>query len=127
MDTYQLRLRWMSILLGGIILFWLPVEDQNFIAAIFFSIAICLLGAFAFVLRKTPKSRSYVWIGLMAGSGVGLVSFLLMVFKIGLHSHNSPDFSLSQLFQLIEITPIWGIVGSLVGGGIYVYQVSRST
>lgn len=125
MDTYDQRLRWMSLILGGIMLFWLPVEDQNFIAVILFSFAICCLGAFTFSRRRNLPSWQSAWMGLWAGLCVGPVSFLLMIFKIGLHSHNMPDFSLFQLFHLLEIAPIWGMVGGLLGGGLYLYQLSR--
>lgn len=126
MDVWQRRLRWGSLLLGGMMLFWLPVEDTQFVTPLSFGVAICGLGAIALKNRLHILSAQYIWLGLAAGGAVGPISFLLMVFKIGLHNHNSPDFTLEQLLGLVKVAPIWGIVGALMGLGLHLYFLSRS-
>lgn len=126
MRACERRLRWSSIILGGMLLFWLPTEDQNFTMAILFAIASCLLGVLIFSSKRNLSPKKYIGLCFWAGISIGPISFLLLVFKIGLHKHSTPDFSLSQLLQLIKITPVWGIVGALLGGGIYLLHLSRS-
>ncbi len=125
MDAPQLRLRWSSFLLGMIILFWLPIEDENLTVAIILAIAICFLGVALAREKRQLASRNYVWVGLLGGLCVGPVGFLLMVFKIGLHHHRIPDFTINQLFRFVVSSPIWAISGGVLGFGAYLYHISR--
>jgi hypothetical protein len=126
MNAFQRRLRWCWFLVAGAILFWLPVEDVNFTAVTIFSAVICCLGVLTLQSRWNLKPRTYAWLGFFAGLGVGPLGVLLMVFKIGLHSHSRPDFTIVQLSSLIQVTPIWGLIGFLLGLGRYLYQLSRN-
>jgi hypothetical protein len=126
MGGFQRRLRWSNILLGVMILFWLPVEDQTFTAAILFSAAVCFLGALVFIKKRQVTPQKYAWLGLLIGASVGPVGFLLMVFKIGLHNHATPDFTFTQLLDLLKLMPAWGFAGFLLGLGLQLYVFSRS-
>ena len=126
MDVRQRRLCWGSILLGLMLLFWLPVEDQTFTTAILFSAAGCFLGALLFINKGGVAYQKYAWTGLVMGGAVGPVSFLLMVFKIGLHNHATPDFTFTQLLDLLKLIPVWSLAGFLLGLGLQLYVLSRS-
>jgi len=125
MNASQRWLRWSGFLLGGIILFWLPVEDVTLTAAVMLSAAICFWAAIAFVKKWKLRSHHYAWAGLIGGLIVSPVGFLLMVFKIGLHNHGTPDFSTMQLLQLLKLSPYWGMSGFLLGWGAHLYYLSR--
>jgi hypothetical protein len=118
-------LQWSSFLLGGIILFWLPVEDVSLTAAVVLSAAVCFLAAIAFVRKWKLLSHHYPWAGLTGGLIVGPLGFLLVVLKIGLHSHNTPDFTIMQLLQIIKSSPYWGMSGFLIGWGVHLYRLSK--
>lgn len=127
MDAFQRRLRWSSFLLGVIILFWLPIEDTTFYTATLLAVAVCFLGGIAFARNSKITSQKYMWVGLVAGGCISPLSFLLMIFKIGLHSHRAPDFTLRQLTNLLQTTPIWGVTGFLLGLSLHLYLISRSS
>jgi len=126
MDAYQRWLRWSGFLLGGIIFFWLPIEDVNLTAATILSAAVCFWGVIALRKRWQIDSRKYAWIGFWGGLCVGPVVFLLIVFKIGLHNHSVPDFGFDQLLRLVKVSPVWGISGFLLGWSVHLYHISRS-
>jgi hypothetical protein len=126
MNAYQRWLLWSGFLLGGIILFWLPIEDVNLTAATILSAAVCFWIALALTKRWQIDSRNYIWMGFISGLLIGPVGFLLMVFKIGFHNHNASDFSFDQLFRFVEVSPVWGISGFLLGWGVHLYHISRS-
>jgi len=125
MDAAQRWRRWSGFLLGGIILFWLPIEDVNLTAAATLAAAVCFWFAILFGKRWNFQARQYVWAGLVSGLCVGPVGFFLMVFKIGLHSHSAPDFTLAQLFQLLKMSPLFAGSGFLLGWSVHLYRVSR--
>ncbi|HNB50805.1 MAG TPA: hypothetical protein PK530_02625 [Anaerolineales bacterium] len=127
MDAYQRRLRWSSFTLGVMILFWLPIEDTTFYTATLLAVAVCFLGGIAYAQKTQITSRNFAWLGLVAGGCIGVLSFLLMVFKIGLHNHRAPDFTLGQLTGLLQTTPIWSVAGFLLGLSLHLYLVSRSS
>ncbi len=124
-EITRLRLRWSSILLGITILFWLPIEDLNLTFTTALSFAICFLGTTLAGNKWQLASQYYAWAGLIGGICVGPVGFMLMVLKIGLHNHGTPDFTLDQLLRLFVVTPIWAISGFLLGFGLHLYHISR--
>ena len=113
--------------MGGVILFWLPVEDLSLTAVMILAAAVCFWLAMMVAARKRLDSRFYAWVGLLVGLFVGPMAFCFMVFKIGLHHHLAPDFTLLELFQLLKVSPVWGISGFLAGWGIHFYSLSRSS
>ncbi|HLF88595.1 MAG TPA: hypothetical protein VI451_06620 [Anaerolineales bacterium] len=125
MNASQRWLRWSGFLLGSILLFWLPVEDVNLTAAVMLSAAVCFWAAIAFVKKWRLHSHHYAWAGLIGGLIVGPVGFLLMVFKIGLHSHGTPDFTMMQLLQIVRMSPYSGMSGFFLGWGVHLYRLSR--
>jgi predicted permease len=112
-------------MMGFLVLLWLPIEDHNFVAATLLAFAICFIGTVSIVAKRKTISRKFSWMGFLGGFCVGPVSFMLMVFKIGLHSHKVPDFTIPQLFQLILIAPVWALSGLLVGYGVHIYSMAK--
>lgn len=129
------RLRLFTLTLGGLLLLWLPVEDESEHWVILLAAAICSL--FAARLLVTPLPRSWLgwlprnewphWLaypGLAALAGLGItpVALFLMAFKSGVHGHSRPDFTPDQLASVIARTPLWVAAGLLVGLGIALYK-----
>ena len=124
-EITRLRLRGLSLALGVVILFWLPIEDTHLTFATMLAYAICFLGTPLVGNKWQLTSRMYPWAGFLGGLCVGPVSFMLMVFKIGLHNHGTPDFTLDQLFRLLFLAPTGAISGFLFGLGLHLYHISR--
>lgn len=124
-EITRLRLRGLSIALGVVILFWLPIEDIHLTFATLFAYAICFLGTALVGNKWQLTTRSYPRAGFVGGLCVGPVGFMLMVIKIGLHNHETPDFTLGQLFRLLFLAPTGAISGFLFGLGLHLYHISR--
>ena len=127
--SVPLQMRYFAILLGIALLFWLPIEDSAEAWAILFAIAISTWLAIALLLIKRISFRSilfdHVFVGTFAGILVTPIALLLMAFKIGLHSHEVPDYTIQQVISAIWKTPIWIIGGFLIGAGSGIWVSSR--
>jgi hypothetical protein len=118
--------------LGAILLFWLPVEDLDERWVILLAAAVCLLAGLRFFLALQARvlygaeglpGRSgevyrfsiYPFTGALAGLAVSPVAVLLMVFKSGLHSHPSLDFTPAQVMAVLGRAPYFALGGFLLG------------
>ena len=63
--------------MGGIILFWLPIEDLNLIGVVILAAVVCFWLAILLAVRNKIASRFYAWVGLLAGVLVGPTAFFL--------------------------------------------------
>lgn len=119
----SLWLRVLSLLLGAIVLFWLPVEDTNLRGPIVLgAIGAALAGLHLYhrlqqVRTPVPVFHTIV-LGGLAGLAAGPLAVALMVFKSGLHGHGFPDFSTAELWRVLSNAPRWGLVGLLGGGAL---------
>jgi hypothetical protein len=117
-DKSPLYLRWWGLLWGIITFFWLPIEDITITFLVVVALGWCAwLGSWAAWRGLLLHSRRrLVWLG----GGAGLLFFPLasafILFKAGLHAHGFLDFSLFQITRLAWLTPVWVVVGGLVGG-----------
>lgn len=123
----QRLLRNLALVLGGMLLFWLPVEDTSERWVILFAAAICSLGMAYWIVsyhsrRQQRPERSenliYPLAGAVSGLAVTPAALFLMAFKSGLHGHSAPDFTSDQIIRVILGTPIWSGSGLLIGLGV---------
>jgi len=112
-----LILRWWGLFLGGITLFWLPVEDVTTTYLTILSLAWCAwLGVWTYWRGwLTPKKLRMVWLGVFAGLCVFPVEITFILFKAGLHAHGFLDFSIYQIGRLAALIPLWLILGGVSG------------
>ena len=122
-------MRLASLLLGGAILLWLPLEDRGSQYAIITGIAAAgLVGIRLFRRVRGARSsllRYAIITGLVGGVLVSVFSAGLMVIKNGIHGHGVPDYSLAQVLDVLYMTPIWMVGGVLVGLGGGLLVLSR--
>lgn len=123
------RLRMVAILLGVVLLIWLPVEDMGETWVLLLAVSLCLWGAarvwVSITGRQGIRAWHFVLIGAVAGLAVPVVGVALMVFKGGLHSHQAPDFTVAQMAGLLLRTPFWGVGGFLIGLGLGILFVLK--
>ena len=124
--------RWMRLLaliLGIALLLWYPVEDVSQLSVVIFAVLISTWFALRALLPVHPAGRYYLWhhllVGALAGLAVAPLAILLMALKTGLHSHSAPDFTFEQMQVLLIRTPIWFIVGLLLGLGGSLIRLAR--
>lgn len=56
-------------------------------------------------------------IGLLVGSGSGILTFIFMALKTGLHGHG-PEFQAAEIEWLLRMIPLWGAAGLAAGLGL---------
>lgn len=115
-------LRYLALILGIIILLWLPVEDVSERGPVLLSAALCAWWAARFLIYDHPKAKAfwlrYLLCGALAGLATTPVALLLMIFKSGLHGHAAPDFTPAQMQSVIIRTPLWVGSGILLSFGV---------
>lgn len=128
--AYTRRLRLLSLLLGAILLLWVPLEDTHERWAILFAAAISLLlvaTAAPRIARLPGIARlGHPWLeallGCLAGLGVTPLGLFLMAFKSGIHGHGRPDFTPEQVLFIIQRWPVFVLSGLLIGLGLGLYR-----
>jgi hypothetical protein len=125
--------RWMrlpALILGTALLLWYPVEDVSNLSVVVFAFLISAWFALRALLPVHPDGRYYLMrhllVGALAGLAVAPLAILLMALKTGLHSHSAPDFTFEQMLVLLIRTPIWVIVGLLLGLGGSLIRLART-
>jgi NADH:ubiquinone oxidoreductase subunit 6 (subunit J) len=125
LDIDKKRLRWLGFFIGAAFMFWLPIEDVTYTAVVILAAAVCFWFVLWYINKRNMTSTKFAWLGFIGGLMVGLISLLFMIFKIGLHNHNAPDFTLNQLLKLLFLSPVFGLCGFLAGWGIHFYLLWR--
>jgi hypothetical protein len=124
-----LWLRWSGLGTGVLTLAWFPIEDTQ---TIYLTVLSLLWSAWmAGWLATRPRVRGWLvgrWRFPLLGAGPGLltapVALGLVLFKAGIHAHGFLDFSVYQLTGIFARTPIWVILGCVVG--IVIYQLDQA-
>ncbi len=120
------RLRIIGLLYGGIVLLWLSVEDNN-------ALEVAILGAGLAILCLTfwitgrfggrvLERRTALFAAALAGAISGLLGTLLtaalMLFKVGLHADDFPDFPFGMMVDMVARAPLWALAGIFAGIGL---------
>lgn len=103
--------------------FWIAYEDRG-LAALSIVSAVMAFAAGLTVLNRWVGSEELprrMWIrhatavGAVAGAAVGPLTALLMLVKLGLHTHPEVDFGPEQFIQALSRTVYWAALGALIG------------
>lgn len=113
-------LRGIAILMGTLILIWLPYEDNGPFLPLGMGIMIAVILAYWFIIQFDVKVgfRKSISLSLLVAITPIFASSLLMIFKSGLHNHGFPDFPLSDLIFILNFLPL-SILSGLVFGAVY--------
>jgi len=118
-NLHSRRLRLLAILIGILLLVWLPFEDLSENWTLLFAIAIAGLAAYSIVRRIHRKNWIiYPLAGTLTGLTVTLLAITLMAFKSGVHGHGFSDYTPTQVVNVIRLTPVWVVAGLLIGSGL---------
>lgn len=69
----------------------------------------------------------YMLTGITVGIMVPILAVFLMIFKNGIHSHITPDFTYENILQALYSFPIWIAAGTLISLGVYLVKKSFQT
>ncbi|MFQ5407068.1 MAG: hypothetical protein ACE5FI_01430 [Anaerolineales bacterium] len=112
-----------SVVFAVVLLYWLSLEDTTLNGVIAVGIAAAVVVTGHVARRRwggsTVAGRGLIRLGAGVGVLAGLLSapltVLLMLTKVGLHSHTYPDYSAQQMFGVLRVWPIWIAAGVLFG------------
>lgn len=98
-----------------VFLVWIPFEDT----AIWFTLALagasCLWLALRLEAFTAAKPITLALRGAVLGASIPLAACALMAFKSGLHGHGFPDFTIRQIWLLVQISPLLILTGIVYG------------
>lgn len=121
------ELRWVGRFvwaIAGVAWFvWLGYEDRGLSTVMSLSAVLCLALSLTWVARgrsgkKVGRRRwllESMGIGLLVGALVPPVAVLLILVKISLHAHGTPDFTSGDVGEVIRRLPVWMLAGVLCG------------
>jgi hypothetical protein len=108
-----------AILFGIYFLLWVPFEDTRLTHILVLAAgAVSLAGIRLWSRMKEKSCTKLLLINTLSGSLLSLAAAGLMIFKIGLHGHGSPDFEFGEILWVLSRTPYLGFAGLLFGLGL---------
>jgi ABC-type thiamin/hydroxymethylpyrimidine transport system permease subunit len=113
---------------------WLAYEDRSLNPVMWLSAIVCVAFALAGIARwrggKLADRRRWLLelmgIGLLTGALVAPVAVLLILVKISLHSHGTPDFTAGDIAAVMNRAPVWALAGVLSGEALGLIGVTFS-
>ena len=121
-DRSRTWLRFCGLLLGILVLVWLPFEERSVLGVLLIAGLLCTWGGIWLLFRAGSYRKygvvRYMQIGGLAGFLLVPVAILLMAIKTGIHGHGTPDFSVEQMQAVLSRIPYFMFGGVLVGAGI---------
>lgn len=110
-----------GLLLGIVVLVWLPVEESSQVGVLVIAGLVCTWGAIWLLLRIGYSGKHTLLRHIVIGGGAGLLlvplAILLMAIKTGIHGHGTPDYTLDQMQDLLSRMPFFALGGVLLGAG----------
>lgn len=114
-------LRITGLILGIVVLVWLPVEERSELGVLIISGVICTWSAIWLLSNPVQGDKQLIMRHTFVGAVVGLIlaplAILLMAVKSGIHGHGTPDFTVNQLQDVLSRIPYFVLSGFLVGVG----------
>jgi len=127
--SWPLRLLWAGVGLAWLL--WLGYEDRSVRPVLVLAALIALAASLSWIQRRPgwPAWRFGWGLKLVLAAGIGgivpLLTSVLMLVKVSLHSHASADFDSADLIAVLSRWPIWAAAGLLLGGGWALLSGSR--
>ena len=125
----KIWLRISGLILGIGVLVWLPVEERSELGVLVISGAICTWSAIWSLIKLVLDDKQLIMRHILVGTGAGLIlaplAILLMALKSGIHGHGTPDFTVSQMQDILSRIPYFVLSGFLVGVGSGLWRLAK--
>lgn len=119
MRNQRFWFRLITLLIGGVLLIWLLIEESSTLGVLLFSAGTCAWGLIYFSFGQHEQGRltfiRSTLIGLINGLIVSPFAILLMALKSGLHGHTPPDFTPDQVEFALSRFPVFALGGMITG------------
>lgn len=120
--VYTSRLRLIALIYGGLLLLWTSLEDNSVLPVAILGVGLALILIAFWITRRFSRRNlnniSAALIGAAVGALGALMTALLMLIKVGLHSHLYPDYPFGLIGEMLLRLPLWGIAGAFAGIGL---------
>jgi hypothetical protein len=110
--------RLVLLLALAVTLGWLTVEEKSRLGAMVIALPWAALIALRLPLRRVRRTAETMIRAVGAGGLIGPLAALLMLVKIGLHSHAPPDYGLADVLAMIAWAPVGIGLGAVLGLGL---------
>ncbi|OGO71579.1 MAG: hypothetical protein A2Z37_01290 [Chloroflexi bacterium RBG_19FT_COMBO_62_14] len=118
---WVVRLVW--VVVGPAWFVWIAVEERTLgpvmLLAALVSSAFAITGLARWRSGSRVERRRWLLestgVGLAAGASVAPIASLLILIKISIHAHGTPDFDLTDIGAVMGRMPVWMLVGALCG------------
>ena len=122
-------LRICGLLLGIVVLVWLPVEESSELGVLLIAALICTWFGIWLLYKTGPHVEHMVWINIIIWGAMGLLlaplAIFLMAIKTGIHGHGTPDFTADQMQTFISRMPFFILGGILSGTGLGLLRIAK--
>ena len=122
-------LRISGLLLGIVVLVWLPVEESSELGVLVVAGLICTLLGLWLLYKTESHAKHMVWRNVIIWGGMGLLlaplAIFLMAIKTGIHGHGTPDFTADQMQAFISRMPFFILGGILLGTGLGLLRIAK--
>jgi hypothetical protein len=123
------RLRTSGLLLGIVVLIWLPIEESSALGMLVVAVLICTWAGIWLLLKTDSYKEHGIIRHMLIGGGAGFLvaplAILLMAIKTGIHGHGVPDFTIEQMQAVLSRMPYFIFGGLLVGAGIGLLRATK--
>ena len=110
--------RALFLLALALALAWLTVEDNSRLGAAVFGVPWAVWIARRIRFPHAGPAVSVILRSMVGGACLGPLAMVLMLLKVALHSHVSPDYQLEDVVAMLAWTPIGAALGGMVGLGL---------
>jgi hypothetical protein len=119
--------RALFLLALALALAWLTVEENSRLGAAVFGVpwAVTIAGRIRF--PRAGPALGVILRSMVGGVCLGPLAVVLMLLKVALHSHVSPDYQLEDLVAMLAWTPIGAGLGGMVGAGVALILSARQS
>lgn len=116
-DRSRLRRRYWGILLVGLFMVWLQVEDVETTNVLLLAGAANIWGITAFAVRHISSggTKAFMLGGFFAGVFSPITALIFIVVKAGYHAHGYLDYSTRQLAAMMKYSFLYGLWGVALG------------
>ena len=122
-------LRICGLLLGIVVLVWLPVEESSELGVLVIAGLICTWFGIWLLYKTESHVNHMLWRNVIIWGGMGLLlaplAIFLMAIKTGIHGHGTPDFTANQMQALISRIPFFILGGILLGTGLGLLRFAK--
>ena len=110
--------RALFLLALALALAWLTVEENSRLGAAAFGVPWVVWIARRIRFPRAGPVVGVILRSMLGGACLGPLAMVLMLLKVAVHSHVSPDYQLEDVVAMLAWTPAGAVIGLVLGAGL---------